>query len=115
MVTIKNYKTIKKNDGEKFFALVLEGGIEPVLSQRTGRTYFTTRSATVPTTFGEETCKSAIGTEFNGIIKKIDCDPYNYIVQDTGETIELTHRWEYVDENLQVLKDHVVKDTKKIK
>ena len=31
MVTIKNYKTITKDDGEKFYALILEGGIEPVL------------------------------------------------------------------------------------
>lgn len=115
MVTIKNYKTITKDDGEKFHALILEGGIEPVLSQKTGRTYFTLRSATVPTTFGEETCKLAIGTQFPGVIKKIDCDPYVYTVRDTGETIELAHRWEYVDENLKVLKDHVVQDTKKIK
>ncbi|MAL22157.1 MAG: hypothetical protein CMP05_11840 [Xanthomarina sp.] len=115
MVTIKNYKTITKDDGEKFYALILEGGIEPVLSQKTGRTYFTVRNATVPTTFGEQTCKSAIGTQFPGVIKRIECDPYKYTIQDTEETIELSHKWEYVDENLQVLKDHVVKDTKKIK
>ena len=58
MVTIKDYKTITKDDGEKFFALIVEGGIEPVISQRTGRTYFTARTATVPTTFGEETWSS---------------------------------------------------------
>lgn len=115
MVTIKNYKTIKREDGEQFHALILEGGIEPVLSQKTGRTYFTVRSATVATTFGEETCKSAIGSTFPGVIKKIDCEPYDYTVKDTGEIIELSHRWEYVDDNLQVLRDHVVKDTKKIK
>lgn len=111
MVTIKNYKTIKKEDGTEFYALILEGGIEPVISERTGRTYFTTRSATVPTTFGEETCKSVIGTQFPGVIKKIQCEPYQYTIKDTGETIELSHRWEYVDENLQVLNNHVVKDT----
>lgn len=114
MVTIKNYKTITKDDGEKFYALILEGGIEPVLSQKTGRTYFTARTATVPTTFGEETCKSAIGTQFLGVIKKVECEPYEYTLQNTEETIELSHRWEYVDDNLQVLSEHVVKDTETI-
>lgn len=114
MVTIKDYKTITKDDGEEFFALIVEGGVEPVTSQSTGRTYFTVRKAVVSTTFDEESCKAAIGTQFPGVIRKVEVEPYNYTIKDTQETIELSYRWEYVYDNLQVLKDHVVKDKESI-
>jgi len=115
MVTIKNFKSITKSDGEKFFALIVEGGVQPVKSQKTGRMYFTTRTATVPTTFEEKTCKSVLGTQFNGEIKRVDCEPYDFTIEETGEVITLSHRWEYVDENLEILDSHVIKETQKIK
>ncbi|HDZ04672.1 hypothetical protein LCGC14_0354340 [marine sediment metagenome] len=114
MVTIKNYKTITKDDGEKFYALIVQGGVEPVKSNRTGRVYFTTRTATVPTTFDEQTCKEIIGNQFNGEIQKIECEAYDYTVESSGEIIELNHRWEYVDEDLEILNNHVINQTVKI-
>ncbi|WP_435136763.1 hypothetical protein [Formosa sp. A9] len=110
MVTIKNYKAVKNKSGEQFFLLVVEGGVEPVKSTKTGRLYFTTRTATVPTTFDESTCKSVIGTTFDGQIKKVACEPYKYVVEATGEEIELSHRWEYIDESLEVLNNHVIQE-----
>ena len=114
MVTIKDLKTIKKDDGEEFYCLIVEGGIQPVKSQKTGRMYFTTRTATVPTTFDLKTCKKVIGTSFEGEVRKVACDPYDYTIEDTGETIELKHRWEFIDDTLDVLEEHVV-ETAKIK
>ena len=111
MVTIKDFKTITKSDGEKFYALVVQGGVEAVKSQKTGRLYFTIRTSTVPTTFDEKTCRSVLGTQFNGEVKKVECKPYEYVVESTGEIIELSHRWEFVDEDLQLLNDHVVSQT----
>lgn len=111
MVTIKDFKTITKSDGEKFYALIVQGGVEPVKSQKTGRMYFTARKSTVPTTFDEKVCKSVLGTRFNGEVKRIECDPYEYTIESTGEVIELSHRWEYVDDDLQLLNDHVVSQT----
>jgi hypothetical protein len=26
---------------------------------------------------------------------KIACDPYSYVIKETGESITLTHRWAY--------------------
>tara|TARA_R110000796_G_scaffold37722_4_gene95169 strand:+ start:35423 stop:35770 length:348 start_codon:yes stop_codon:yes gene_type:complete len=115
MVSIKNFKAITKTNGEMFYALVVQGGVEPTRSENTGRMYFTTRTATVPTTFDEDTCKSIIGTTFNGEIRKIDCEPYDYTIESTGEIVKLSHRWEYVDENLKALNDHVIQKTEKIK
>ena len=97
MVVIKDFKTIKKDNGETFNTLILQGGVEPVKSQKTGRIYFTARTARVPTTFDEATCKGVIGSTFSGEIKKVSCDPYSLVIEDTGEVIDLSHRWEYVD------------------
>jgi len=115
MVTIKDLKTIKKENGEEFHCLIVEGGVQPVKSKRTGRIYFTARHATVPTTFDLKTCKKVIGTSFDGEVRKVSCDPYSYVIEDTGETIELDYRWEFVDDTLDVLEEHVVKETVKIK
>ncbi|MDW5289453.1 hypothetical protein [Formosa sp. PL04] len=114
MVTIKDFKTIKKENGEVFHALIVQGGVESVKSQKTGRLYFTVRTATVPTTFDEAVCKSILGTQFDGQIKKVMCDPYTYVVESTGELIELKHRWEFVDESLEVLQDHVIQQSDSI-
>lgn len=115
MVTIKNFKTIKKADGEEFHCLIVEGGIQPVRSQKTGRIYFTTRTATVPTTFDLRTCKKVVGTSFVGEVKKVPCEPYQYTIEDTGEVIDLNYRWEFVDDTLDILEQHVVGETEKIK
>ena len=115
MVIIKDYQKITKDDGEAFFTLVVQGGVEPVKSQKTGRIYFTARTARVPTTFDEKTCKSVIGTEFDGEIKKVTCEPYKYVIKDNGEEIELKHRWEFVDESLDLIQKHVVNTTEEIK
>jgi hypothetical protein len=37
-----------------------------------------------------------IGTQLDGSIQKLSCEPYEYVVADTGEVIELAHRWAYV-------------------
>tara|TARA_R110000744_G_scaffold311116_3_gene418712 strand:- start:7796 stop:8143 length:348 start_codon:yes stop_codon:yes gene_type:complete len=114
MVTIKDYKTITKGDGEKFYALIVQGGVEPVKSNKTGRVYFTARTATVPTTFDESTCNEILGSQFNGEILKVECDTYNYTIESTGEEIELSHRWEYIDKDLDILNNHVLSQSVKI-
>ena len=82
MVIVKDVKTITKDDGEKFYALVLEGSVEPVRSKKTGRIYFSARKATVPTTLDEKACKSIIGTTFKGDVQKVECEPYAYTIED---------------------------------
>lgn len=108
MVKIVDYKSIIKDNGDEFFALTLKGGLEAVKSRVTGKTYFTVRTVNVPCTFNEETCKTVIGTEIEGSIIKIPCESYSYVIQDTGEEIELNYRFEFVDSSTQILESNVV-------
>lgn len=98
MVRIINYKERETEDGRAFLVLELQGGIEMVRSQNTQKFYATARKTTIPATFDEETCKALIGQEMPGRIEKVDCDPYEFTIKDTGEVIELDYRYEYAPE-----------------
>ena len=43
-----------------------------------------------------------------GSVQKVQCEAYDYNVQETGEVISLTHRYEYVEEQ-RVIKADVTK------
>lgn len=110
MVTIVDYKTYQKEDGENFYALVVQGGLEAVKSKKTKRTYFTARTARVACTFGEQMCQKLVGTEMPGSIRKIEVEPYEFSIPETGEIIELQHRNEYVGEEEAIIDDNVEKE-----
>lgn len=95
MVTISGYAARESADGKKFYALILQGGIEMVLSEESGRFYATAKQASITSTFDEPTCKALVGTKLPGKISRIQSDPYDYTVKETGEIITLTHRWAY--------------------
>lgn len=99
MVRIVNYKERQKEDGTAFFVLELQGGIEMVQSKETGNFYATAKKAFVPSTFDEQVCTGLIGTEMPGSIIKEECEPFEYVVKETGEEITLTHRWVYVTDD----------------
>lgn len=98
MVRIVNYQQRQAEDGRTFFVLELQGGIEMVKSQETGKFYVTARKATIPSTFDEMTCKALIGSELPGAVEKVECEPYEYVIKDTGEVITISHRFEYVEQ-----------------
>jgi hypothetical protein len=98
MVRIINYKKRETEDGKEFFVLELQGGIEMVKSKETDKFYVTARKASISSTFDELTCQALIGTELPGKVEKVNCDPYEYTIKDTGEVIVLTHRFDYVEE-----------------
>jgi hypothetical protein len=108
MVSVIGYKSIEKEDGRSFLLLVLQGGIEPVKSLATGKMYFSARTVNVPATFDEDTCKSLIGSQFEGTIKKVPSDPYEYTIKESGEIIELNYRYEYVTDANEILKEQLV-------
>jgi hypothetical protein len=110
MVTVKEIKKAENSQGEEFFGLIVQSGAMPVKSKKTGRVYITAKTAFVATTFDEQTAASLIGTEFEGTVNKVATDPYEYTIEETGEIIELSHRWEYVDPTLE-LEEQVVEET----
>ena len=98
MVRIINY--LKRQSEEKdFFVLELQGGIEMVKSQSTGKFYVTAKKAFISSTFDEETCKAIIGTEMEGSIVKTTCEPFEYTVKETGEIIVLNHKYVYMPDS----------------
>ena len=94
MVTVTNYAQKKNSDGKKFFSIELTGEVEFAQSQQ-GRPYATARKCFMSTTFDEATCKSLIGKQMAGNIKKIPVEEYEYTVPKTGEVITLDFRYEY--------------------
>jgi hypothetical protein len=100
MVRIIDYKTIKTKAAKEFNLLVVQGGVEPLVSAKTGRIYLTMRKANVSTTFDAASCESLIGQELQGSIEKVICEPYDYTVKETGEIITLAHSWQYVDPDI---------------
>jgi len=95
MVRIVDYLKRTNSEGNEFFILKLQGGLEMVKSKETGNYYATAKTASITSTFTEEVCQSLIGQELPGSIQKITCEPYEYTIKDTGEVITLTHRWEF--------------------
>lgn len=98
MVTIINFKERQREDGTEFYVLELQGGIEMVKSKETGNFYATAKKAFIPSTFTKEVCSSLIGTQMSGGIVKEVCEPFNYVITETGEEITLNHRWVYKSE-----------------
>ena len=98
MVTVTDFKERTSGEDEKFYVLILQGGIEMVKSKETGRFYATAKRASVSSTFDENVCKSLIGTTFPGSIQREDCDQYEYVIPETGEVLNLSHRWVYQDD-----------------
>lgn len=108
MVRIVDYKTIKKEDGSEFCLLTVQGGIELVRSKTTNKTYFTARTVNVPTTFDDNMCRSLLGSDFEGHIIKVACEPYQYTIKETGEIVEMDYKYEFVDEETKIIEEQVV-------
>ena len=101
MVKVVGFKALENSEGEEFFGLVLQGGIEMVQSEDTGRFYATAKKCTVASTFDANTCDGLVGEKIPGDIKKITCEPYDYSIAQTGEVISLSHKWQFVPETGQ--------------
>lgn len=95
MVTLVNYKKRTNAEGEDFFALELQGGLSMVQSKETGQFYATAKKTSVTSTFDEEACKELIGTKIEGEIVKVQCEPYTFAIEQTGEEITLDFRWQF--------------------
>ena len=108
MVRIIKHKMSTSNDGKIFISLKVQGGVEPVQSLQTGKLYLTAKSAYVATTFDEQTAKALIGTELPGTVVKVASEPYDYIVKETGETMTLTHRYEYQLEDKPMIESQAI-------
>ncbi|MGO1728608.1 MAG: hypothetical protein ACTH5N_06750 [Psychroflexus halocasei] len=109
MVTIIDYKaSANKETGEEFFSLIVQGGVETVKSKETGRSYLTARKAYVSSTFNEVTCKGLIGSQIPGQVVKVEADPYEYEIPDSGEVVTLRHQYVFVEEEEAKVKENMI-------
>lgn len=95
MVTIKNYQQRTTGEGKEFFVLELEGSIQFLTSQTTGKLYASVAKCTIPCTFDEETAKQLIGTRLPGSIQKVPCDSYEYRTPE-GDVMTLDYQYTYI-------------------
>lgn len=109
MVRIISYKTRQREDGTEFYLLEVQGGIEMVKSKTSEQFYATAKKATVSTTFDEETCKALIGTQMAGKIVKIQTEPYQYSIKESGEVITLEHRHIYIPQGVETSEEKMAR------
>lgn len=110
MVTIVDFVKRQNKEGEEFNALILQSGIELVKSQETDRWYATAKKASITSTFDDAMCQSLIGTQIPGSVQRVLCEPYEFTVKETGEVVELTHRWQYAKEG-ETIEEKVIADS----
>lgn len=98
MVKIISYRLSQNAEGKEFVMLKLQGGVEAIQSQQTGRFYLTAKTCFINSTFDQSTAEALIGSELPGSVERVSCDPYEYTIKETGEVVTLLHRFEYVPE-----------------
>ncbi len=86
---------INSKTNNPFVLLELSGGLELVQSKETGNFYATTRKCRIPSTFNLEVATMMIGSSVEGSIVKVEVDPYEYVVPNTGEVVKLAHSYAY--------------------
>ena len=111
MVTICGYVKRQNKEGVEFNALILQGGIELVKSRDSGRYYATAKKASITSTFDDGQCQALIGTQIPGSVQRVETEPYDFTVKDTGEVVTLTHRWVYLKEG-ETMEEKVIADSK---
>lgn len=95
MVKVIDYKE-RKSEDRTFYVLEVQGGVELILNQQTGQHYATAKKAQIISTFDKPTCEMLIGTELEGSIEKVKCEPYEYVSKVTGELLKLEHKYVFV-------------------
>lgn len=108
MVTVVDYAKRQSADGKEFFALILNGDIEFVQSTQTGNWYATALKCGITTTFSEQICKGLVGKLLPGEIQRVEVEPFEFTIEETGEVITRTHRSRYNPRPMSVTTEEVV-------
>ncbi len=103
MVIVKDFH-LRQGDKTSYVSLELEGDLELIQSQNTGRFYATTRRCFIYSTFDEDTAARMVGSEIPGSIVRVPCDVHEYTVPETNEVLQLNFRWDYIPEEISEIK-----------
>lgn len=99
MVTVSAYAVRHNEEGTPFVVLILEGDMEMIQSQNTGRFYATAKKCSISSTFSEKMAANQVGKQLPGKIIREECEPYDFVIPETGETVMKEHRWVYVPDD----------------
>ena len=102
MVTVVDFAKRITSDGREFYVLILQGGLSLVQSKQTGNFYATVKKCSIPSTFDEATAKLMMGERISGSVQRKQCEPYSFLVKETGEIVNLDFRWSYVPEGATI-------------
>lgn len=93
MVNVIGFQKRTAMDDRDYFVIQLQSDeIELIASKTTGRHYATLKKCWMSTTFDEQTCKLMLGKKMPGTILKEECDPYSFVIEETGEELTLSFR-----------------------
>jgi hypothetical protein len=101
MVTISNYFVRENKEGQHFISLELTGDVEFIQSSLTGKFYASAKRCSISSVFSEDVAKTLIGKQLPGTIQRVECEPYEYVVEKTGETMLLSHTYTYLPDKAQ--------------
>jgi len=110
MVTIVDFVKRQNKEGQEFNALILQGGLEFVRSLKTGRYYATSKRTSITSTFDDAMCQSLIGQQIPGSVQRVESDPYEFTLKETGEVLTLYHRWVYLKEGEELTAQVVARE-----
>jgi len=95
MVQVINFREISKPEGGSFIMLELLGKLEIIQSQTTGNFFATVRKCQIPANFGVDVAKRMINQQLEGEIVRVQCEPYSFTNNKTGETVTVNHSYAY--------------------
>jgi len=96
MLTITNYSVrTSTKDSNQYLALELTSDDPEIVLSQTGKYYVTAKKCFMSCTFPEVVCRAMLGKQFPGSISKVECEPYEFTIPETGEVITRQHRYEY--------------------
>jgi hypothetical protein len=101
MVLVSNYFLRESKEGNTFVALELTGDLELIQSFKTGRFYASAKRCCISSVFSEDVAKTLIGKQLPGTIQRVECEPYEYKIEKTGEIMLLSHTYTYVPDEQQ--------------
>lgn len=97
MLTITSYSArTSSQDGSQYYSLELTSDDPEIVLSQTGRYYVTTKKCSMSSTFPESVCKAMVGKQIPGSIGKVECEPYEFTIPESGEIITRQHRYEYM-------------------
>lgn len=95
MVTVIAVHRRISKEGKPFMVLELQGPLELVQSSVNGKFYATSRRCFLTSTFSEEVAEAFIGSKMEGEIVRVECDPYDFNIPNTGERVRLNYTYDF--------------------